>query len=205
MSDLENIKPSYDEWMYWAQVIIDRLTTVAHVYAKPPHSEIFFVEKERQSRLASTTDIMRRLHDLTDEHDFSIPKDEPEERDYEEKLIAMITPLFYEVMTRLPEWSEDMQKLLNSPWARDCAGRLALILFCGPDGRHAEGIGSGMVENGRLPASLAALLDREEAGGERAPRIEKPRFAEKHMRREELANLWSKKNSTFLRSAGRMN
>lgn len=205
MLDNENTKSSYDEWMYWAQVVIDRLTTVSHVYAKPPHSEIFFVEKERQSRLASTTDIMRRLHDLTDEHEFSIPKDAHEEQVYEENLITMISPLFHDIMNRLPEWSEDMQKLLQSPWARDCAGRLASILFCGPDGRLAEGLGSGMVENGRLPASLAALLDREEAGGSRAPRIEKPRFAEKHMRREELANLWSKRNSTFLRSAGRMN
>ncbi len=205
MSDIENAKPSYDEWMYWAQIVIDRLTTVAHVYAKPPHSEIFFVEKERQERLMNTTSIMRRLHDLTDEHEFSIPKDATEEKAYEENLITMISPLFYDVMRRLPEWSEDMQKLLQSPWSRDCAGRLASILFCGPDGRLAEGLGSGMVENGRLPASLAALLDREEAGGNRAPRIEKPRFAEKHMRREELASLWSKKNSSFLRSAGRMN
>jgi len=205
MAGLENIRPSYDEWMYWAQVVIDRLTTVARVYANPPHPEVFIPEKERQAKLAETTDIMRHLHDLTDEHEFSLPHEEVEaKKEAEERLLESVLPVFREILRRLPEWSADMQRLLQSPWSRDCNGKLAHILFCGESDRLAEGIGSGMPENGRLPETLAALVDREMAGGTRAPRLEKPRMAEKSMRRAELAKLWVKHNGAFLRTAGRM-
>lgn len=204
MSGFENIKPSYDEWMYWVQVVVDRLTTVTHIYSNPPHPDVFIAEKERQAKLSQAVASMRALHDLTDSFELNIPKNALDLADREADLIAQLQPAFRDVLAHLPQWSMDMQKLLKSPWQNSCAGRLATILFRGPENREKEGIGSGMVENGRLPEVIAELLDREAAGGERAPRAEKPRLAQGRMRREEVARLWAKQNSSFLRSAGRM-
>lgn len=204
MTGFENIKPSYDEWMYWTQVVVDRLTTITHVYGNPPHPDVFIAEKERQDKLSATVAVMRSLHDLTDAFELSIPKNAVDTGQREAELIAHIQPVFATVLERLPQWSNDMQRLLKSPWMNECAGKLAMILFRGPEGRLKEGIGSGMVEHGRLPAQIEEMLDREAAGGERAPRVEKPRFADPRMRREEVARLWAKHNSAFLRSAGRM-
>lgn len=204
MTGFENIKPSFDEWMYWAQVVVDRLTTVTHVYGNPPHPDVFISEKERQEKLAMTVKVMRQLHDLTDAFELSLPRDEADTAQREAELIARLQPLFRGLLERMPQWSMDMQKLLKSPWMTSCSGKLATILFRGPDGREKEGLGSGMVEHGRLPAQLEDMLDREAAGGERAPRVEKPRHADPRMRREEIARLWAKQNSSFLRSAGRV-
>ncbi|MGE4351901.1 MAG: hypothetical protein AB7E52_06910 [Bdellovibrionales bacterium] len=204
MSGFENIKPSYDEWMYWTQVVVDRLTTISHVYSNPPHPEIFIAEKERQEKLDDTVVVMRRLHELTDAFELDIPKEAADVAEREAALISQLQPAFQAVMERLPQWSNDMQRLLRSPWMNQCEGKLATILFRGQDGRLKEGIGSGMVEHGRLPAQIAEMLDREAAGGDRAPRVEKPRFADARMRREEVARLWAKHNSAFLRTAGRM-
>lgn len=204
MSGFENIKPSYDEWMYWAQVVIDRLTTISHVYSQPPHPDVFIREKERQEKLSMTAEVMRHLHELTDEFDMRLPRDAEEATLMEDALITSLQPVFQDILERLPAWSTDMQRLLKSPWASTCAGRLATILFRGPDGRENEGIGSGMIENGRLPAQLAEMMDREVAGGDRAPRVQKPKHVDVHMRREDLARLWAKQNSAFMRTAGRV-
>lgn len=204
MSGFENIKPSFDEWMYWAQVIVDRLTTVTHIYGNPPHPDVFLAEKERQTKLNDTVAVMRKLHEMTDDYELKIPSSAVDVEQREVALIDALQPVFREVMARLPMWSVDMQRLLKSPWQNSCAGKMATILFRGPEGRLKEGIGSGMVENGRLPEVIAELLDREAAGGDRAPRVEKPRLAQSRMRREDIARLWAKQNSSFLRSAGRM-
>jgi len=204
MSGFENIKPSFDEWMYWVQVIVDRLTTVTHVYANPPHADVFIAEKDRQAKLTDTIDVMRKLHEMTDAYELNLPHNVADMVQREASLIENLVPVFKEVLARLPTWSIDMQKLLKSPWQHSCAGKLATILFRGPEGRLIEGIGSGMVENGRLPEVLAELIDREAAGGDRAPRVEKPRLVKGGMRREEIARLWGKHNSSFLRTAGRM-
>jgi hypothetical protein len=204
MSDLENIRPSYDEWMYWTQVVVDRLTMVTHVYGRPPHPEVFISEKERQTKLSQAVEVMHHLHQMTDEYDLNLSTNSADAKEQEERLISSLQPVFQDVLQNLPMWSMDMQRLLKSPWVDNCVGREARILFCGPEDKINEGIGSGMPENGRLPEVIVDLLDREAAGGDRAPRVEKPRFAEPRMRREELARLWGKKNGSFLRSAGRM-
>lgn len=201
---LDTQKPSYDEWMYWTQVVVDRLTTITHVYGKPPHADVFMAEKDRQTKLSDTVAVLRKLHHATDEHELRLPQDFNEAVAHEEGLIAEIQPLFQDLLARLPGWSEDMQLLLKSPWFDDCAGKLANILFRGPMGNENEGIGSGWPEHGRLPSIIEGLLDREASGEIRAPREEKPRHAEKLMRREELARLWGKRNSAFLRIAGRI-
>ncbi len=199
-----DLKPSYDEWMYWTQVVVDRLTTITHMYAHPPHDDVFMPEKDRQHKLSEALTVYRHLHEQTDLYDMDRPLDGGDAVAREEGLIERIIPLFRTVTELLPLWSEDMQLLLKSSWAKDCVGKLAYNLFCGPDGRENEGIGSGLPENGRLPGVLSLLLDREMAGGERAPRIEKPTQAAARMRREDLARLWVKRNSAFLRSAGRV-
>lgn len=204
MDDAGRQKPSYDEWMYWTQVIVDRLTTVSYVYGNPPHADVFMPDRERQSKLAQAVDVLRHLHEQTDESELHLPRDNPDSFENEAHYITALQPLYVDVLRRLPVWSDDMQKLLKSPWFDNCAGKLANILFRGPDGRETEGIGSGRPENGRLPEMIERLLEREAIGDIRAPRVEKPKFAQKTMHREELAKLWGKKNSAFLRSAGRM-
>jgi len=204
MTGPEGLKPSYDEWMYWTQVIVDRLTTVTYVYGNPPHPDVFMPDRERQTKLSLTVDVLRHLHEQTDLNDLHVPHESTDAGERETRFITALQPLYVDVLRRMPTWSDDMQKLLKSPWYDNCAGKLANILFRGPDGRETEGLGSGYPENGRLPEVIEKLLEREAISDIRAPRIEKPRFTDPNMRREELAKLWVKKNSSFLRSAGRM-
>jgi len=204
MTGEEQMKPSYDEWMYWTQVIVDRLTAITHVYGNPPHPDVFMADRERQGKLSLTVDVLRLLHEQTDEHELHTPQDHPDSAAGETRYITALQPIYVDILRRLPGWSDDMQKLLKSPWFDNCAGKLANVMFRGPDGRETEGIGSGYAENGRLPEMIGQLLEREAMGDVRAPRIERPRTVHQAMKREELARLWGKKNSSFLRSAGRM-
>ncbi|NTU76413.1 MAG: hypothetical protein HGA90_01115 [Alphaproteobacteria bacterium] len=203
MTEPEAQKSSYDEYMFWTQVVIDRLTTVAHVYGKPPFPDVFFPEGERQIKVEQAVDLLRRLHALTDESDFEAARGAMR-AEREESVIETILPLFRDVLRRLPEWSSDMQLLLKSPWYDKCGGKLAGELFRGPEGRLAEGIGSGMTDHGRLPQTLQNLLERESMGDTRAPNEEKPPAGDVNLKREELARLWARHNTSFLRSAGRV-
>src|ERR1700691_3289585 len=156
----EKKKPDFDEWLTWANVVVDRLTTCVHVYSKPPHEDIFMPEKERQQRNGQTVDLLRRIHALIDETD--TPTDSLTELDHHaERVIDGLTLLFRETLAHLPELSIDMQKLLKSPWHSKWSSRLAEELFRGPGGNDLEGIGSGMPEHGRLPAVITNMLERE--------------------------------------------
>lgn len=196
----ELTKPSYEEWMYWSQVIIDRLTTVVHVYNKPPYDDVFMAEGERQLKVSQTVDLLRRLHMQTDEGELKIPRQPGAREQVEERLVAALTPLFRDVLHRLPTWSADMQALLKSPWYENCNGKLASILFCGPEHHESEGLGSGFPQHGRLPETLQNLLERETMGDSR-PSSEQPKTG---LRRDEVARRWGQRNSSFLRSAGRV-
>jgi hypothetical protein len=197
-------KPSYDEWMYWSQVVIDRLTTIVHIYNHPPHPDVFMPGNERQLKVSLTVDLLRRLHTLTDEHDIpDLQPNSPEER-HGEPVIADLQPIFRDVLHRLPTLSTDMQLLLKSPWYDKCASKMAGELFRGPEERLAEGIGSGMPEHGRLPEILRELLEREGTGSTRATIEDRPPWSYQTLKREELARLWGRRNSSFLRSAGRV-
>jgi len=197
-------KPSYDEWMYWSQVIIDRLTTIVHVYNKPPFPDVFMAGNERQFKVSQSVDLLRRLHTLTDENDVPSLQPVTPESHHEDQVITGLQPLFRDVLRRLPAWSGDMQMLLKSPWFDKCTGRTASELFRGPEDRLAEGIGSGMPEHGRLPEIIRGLLEREQMGSVRASIEERPPSSYQTLRREELARLWGRRNSAFLRSAGRV-
>lgn len=195
-------KPSHEEWLAWGHVVIDRLTTGAHVYSKPPHEDVFIPDQERQNKVASTVDLLRRIHALTDEAD--TPTESLAEVAYhDERVIAGLEVLMRETLSRLPELSTDMQKLLKSPWHSHCVGRLADELFRGPGGKEQEGIGSGHPEHGRLPEVLKNLLEREQIGDIRRPREELHRDHEPQ-RSDETQRRWADKNSRFLRSAGRV-
>lgn len=197
-------KPSYDEWMYWSQVVIDRLTAVIHIYNKPPYPDVFMPGNERQFKVSQTVDLLRRLHTLTDENDVRMPQDFTPDQQREEHVIGGIQPIFLDVLRRLPTWSGDMQILLKSPWYDLCVGQTATELFRGPEDRLAEGIGSGMPEHGRLPETLTNLMEREQMGDTRAPVEDRPPASYQTLRRDELARQWARRNSTFLRTAGRV-
>jgi hypothetical protein len=190
--------------MYWTQVVIDRLTTVLQVYKNPPKADVFMPEKEIQSKIAQTADVLRDLHSVTDDSELRATHPSETLLETEERVIDSILPLFRDVLRRLPNWSNDMQKLLKSPWFENCAGRLANDIFCGPDGRLVEGIGSGQPIHGRLPGQLEDMLERESMGDDRAPREALPPKVVRHMGRTELAKRWGQRNSSYLRSAGRM-
>jgi len=195
-------KPSHQEWLDWAQVVIDRLTTCVHVYSKPPHEDVFIADHERQEKNAKTVNLLRRIHALTDEVD--TPTESLAEVAYhDERVIAGLTVLLRDTLDQLPELSTDMQKLLKSSWHSKCAGRLADELFRGPMGNEQEGVGSGFPEHGRLPEVLQNLLEREQTGDSRRPREALVRSSEPR-RHDETQRRWADKNSQFLRSAGRV-
>lgn len=162
-------KPEFEEWLYWAQVVIDRLTTCVHVYSKPPYEDVFVPDSERQTKNGQTLALLRRVHTLIDETD-TPSHSLSEVNDHDEQVIDGLIVLLHETLKRLPGLSTDMQKLLKSPWHSKCTGRLADELFRGPGGHEQEGIGSGHPEHGRLPEALVNLLEREQLGDGRQPR-----------------------------------
>lgn len=203
MVDATDLKPSFQEWMHWAQVVIDRLTTVVHVYNKPPHIDVFLPDSERQLKVGQAVDLLRHLHKLTDETDPGPRLSETEIAARKDGVVRDLVPHLRDFLRRLPTWSSDMQKLLKSPWYDDCNGKLAYNLFCGPE-KESEGIGSGIPENGRLPAALQELFEREQMGDVRAPCENLPDAREPTLKREEFARLWKRRQRSSLGSAGRV-
>ncbi len=160
---METQKPSPKEWLEWAQVIVDRLTTCVHTYSKPPYDDVFIIEKERQTKNETTLNLLRRVYAVADELELA-------NSSQQESLIAQCVPLIREALELLPTLSHDMQKLLKSEWFDKCNGRIASELFRGPMGELLHGIGSGYAEQGRLPEVLASLLERERIGDARTTR-----------------------------------
>lgn len=194
-------KPSFAEWLYWGQVVIDRLTTVVHVYTKPPHEDAFMADQERLFKAAQARDILRRLFAITDEEEISRPRREGAER-YLSLVIADLQPVLREVLRRLPAWSSDMQLLLKSSWKDNYNGKVAHVLFGGPARREAEGIGTGMPENGRLPEVLQTLLEQEVLGELRS--THEATTGDDGQRRSKISRSWGQQNGSFMRSAGRV-
>ena len=193
------IKPACEEWLHWAQVAVDRLTTCVHTYSKPPHMDVFMSDEERQAKNGDTLDLLRRLHRQIEAAESESPARPTAAQD--ETFIQELSLLLHETLRRLPLLSEDMQKLLKSPWFEKCNGRLATELFCGPMGRESEGIGSGQPAHGRLPQQLEALFEREQMGDSRPPRVATESHPHRH---DETHRRWADNNTRFLRSAGRV-
>ena len=166
---LDTQKPSHSEWMEWAQIVLDRLTTCVHVYSKPPYADVFMLEAERQKKNGTALSLLRRIHDMVT--DSETPTESlADVYHHDERAIAGLTVLMRETLDLLPVISADMQKLLKSEWYDRCNGRIASELFRGPMGDLQRGIGSGYAEQGRLPEVLAQLLERERIGDRRHPR-----------------------------------
>lgn len=165
----ETHKPSHHEWLEWAEVVLDRFTTCVHVYSKPPYDDVFMAEKERQEKNHSVISLLHRIHALAD--DSETPTESMTDvANHDEQVIDGLRVLMQHALDMLPGLSNDMQKLLKSEWHSRCNGHLASELFCGPLGDLDRGIGSGHAEQGRLPAVLADLLERERIGDVREPR-----------------------------------
>ncbi len=200
MSGGETKKPSCDDWLRWTQVVVDRLTAVVHTYNSQSPDMGFIPQKERQFKSAQTLELLRKLYSLADSIANIAPG--PAASEEEERLIKSVMFLIPEVLRRLPAISSDMQIILKSPWYSDFPTRAAGDLFFGPEGREAEGIGSGHIEHGRLPEKLNSLLEAEEIGTARSSRGD---MAGSGDRRREVARRWSDRNSSFMRSAGSVN
>lgn len=168
---LDTQKPSHSEWMDWAQVVVDRLTTCVHVYSKPPYDDVMMLDKDRQDKNDVTLNLLRRVHALIDDSETPTESLGDVAR-HDERVIDGLSLLFAETLGLLPTLSADMQKLLKSEWYDKCNGRIASELFRGPMGDLPKGIGSGYAEQGRLPSVLAGLLERERVGDVRVPRKE---------------------------------
>ena len=196
----ETQKPEFDEWLYWAQVVIDRLSICINIYSRPPHEDIFLPERDRQQRNFQTADLLKRLFAVTDGTD--TPSDSLDELNHHaERMIDGLTLVFKETVQLLPLLSRDMQKMLRSPWDSKFPTRLAENLFRGSLSSDREGIGSGLPENGRLPEVLANLLKREETG---AARVLRQDILGKHALQDDLARRWTVLQGSHLRHAGRI-
>jgi len=200
MKSHETHKPEFEEWLYWAQILVDRLGICVNVYSRPPYEDIFMPEKDRQLRNFQTIDLLKRIDALTDETD--TPSDSLTELNHHaERVIDGLAMLFKEALQHLPQLSRDMQRLLKSPWQSKFPSRLAENLFRGSLGNDEEGLGTGLPEHGRLPKVLHSMLQREEKGEARTLRQE---LMGKHSLQDDLARRWTHMNSRSLRSAGRI-
>lgn len=190
-------KPSLGEWMHWAEVVTDHLTNCVHVYKRPPYVDVFMADSERQIKTDQTIRLLRSFHLLLDQ------AETPPDLSTTETIIEQLDALFVDTLDTLPALSSDMQKLLKSPWMSNFPNKIAESLFRGESDKM-EGIGSGQPEHGRLPAALTSLLEREQTGDARKAQeggasSERPsrHDAEGHAR-------WTRQNSSYLRTAGRV-
>ena len=62
-------KPNADEWLAWADVVIERLTECAHVYSQKEAvpAGAFMAEAERQKKTSDTVSLLRRIYILVDQ------------------------------------------------------------------------------------------------------------------------------------------
>jgi hypothetical protein len=195
-------KPGVEEWLHWAEVVLDRLTDCIHVYKKPPYVDVFMSDSERQKKNDIAIQLLHRIHALVDKSE--TPSDSVSDvHHHDEQIIDGIAVLFRETLEQLPMFSADMQKLLKSPWHSKFPNTIAQNLFLGPE-NESQGIGSGHPEHGRLPEALTSMLERELMGDSRCPRKALLRQAEPRRHDVESRERWAQQNSHFLRTAGRV-
>ena len=195
-------KPSIEEWLHWAEVIVARLTDAVHVYKKEPSLDAFMSLADRQHKSDILIKLLHRLHPLIDQSE--MPSDSvADAHKHDEMAIDGLTVTLRDAMNVLPDISADMQYLLKSSWMSHYPNQAAQTVFAG-ENDESEGIGSGMPEHGRLPAALAALFEREQIGDGRHPRAALLRDGEPRRHDMESRQRWVEQNSHFLRTAGRV-
>lgn len=162
-------KPSHRDWAYTMQVVVDRLTQAVHTYKRPPFDDVFMSDREKQDKTLRCVELLRRIHVLVD--DAQTPTDSlADVARHDERIIAGLAVLAGQTLEILPMISQDMQKLMKSPWYDRWTSRVALEMFRGPKADGSEGIGTGHSEHGRLPEVISDLLEREVVGAGREPR-----------------------------------
>ncbi|MGB4100609.1 MAG: hypothetical protein WBK91_01690 [Alphaproteobacteria bacterium] len=194
-------KPSLDIFLRWADILGQRLETVRHIYEDHNSSEA-------ASRVSAL--LIRLQHILAGELErhlavstyAALQQAQSPER-AEELQCQALANAFTLALEQLPDFSKDMQKLLNSPWLDQCNGRLATDLFKGPRNAIDEGIGSGYPRDGRLPKVLEKLLEQDQTGTGRPPRAS-TLSPEEQQKWKDTARRWALRNSATLRRAGRV-
>jgi hypothetical protein len=154
-------KSTYDVWQGWAKALQQQLKLVDSVYAD---------NKEEGAEIVAILERLRLFIDPV------ANASELAQQNYDVKgslaklyLLAlnMLEGVFRDTLRILPQVSEDMQRLLDSPPLGICKGRLASDIFKGPHGTENFGIGRGVSdEAGYIAHALAKLLDELEIGGE---------------------------------------
>ena len=197
-------KPSIEEWLFWANIVIERLTDCAHVYGQKEAlpSGVFMAEAERQKKTEATVAMLRRIYILVDQSETPTASI-AEAHIHDERTINGLAVLFEALLQDMHELSADMQKLLASPWHSKFPNKIAQTLFFGSDD-ESHGIGSGTPEHGRLPAMLTELIEHEQIGDTRLPRQDFLRQGEPRRHDADSRRRWMEQNSKFLRSAGRV-
>jgi hypothetical protein len=161
-------KPSVEEWLHWAEIVVARLTDCVHAYKKLPPIDGYISEAERQQKADAAIKFLHRIHALVDRSE--TPTDSVADvHAHDEQIIQGLVLVFDEVIHALPILSGDMQKLLKSPWMGKYASAQAQTLFHGDD-TEEHGLGSGHPEHGRMPAALVSMLEREQLADHRHPR-----------------------------------
>lgn len=156
-------KSTFDVWQRWAKALRASLRRIAAVYAQ--HEDSKGAEK--------ISTFLERLELFIDpaSHAQELATKGYEVKGSFEKLnllaLKNLRGIFKNALTMLPEFSADMQRLLQSTCYGDCNGRVASDIFKGPHRSEYEGIGSGAADQaGTLPWMLGKLLDDAEVGGE---------------------------------------
>ncbi|MFA5040386.1 MAG: hypothetical protein WC464_01970 [Bdellovibrionales bacterium] len=202
MSELRQIyKPGVEEWVHAAEVLSDRLSECVHVYKH--NVDVFMSEAERQQKTDTTIKVLQRLHTFLDQSEMPAEYVSNTQK-HDEQIISGFEILFREALRMLPWLSNDMQKLLKSPWMKNFPSKVAETMFFGGE-EEMNGIGSGLPEHGRLPAVLSSLLEREQIG-ETRPARQEPLLSEEHPRRHDVEGSvrWAQQNSGYLRTAGKV-
>jgi hypothetical protein len=156
-------KSTFEIWQRWAKVLVRQLDQVGDVYEYHEDTTDAAQVNALSARIKLFIDPLAHAPELA-KLDYDV-------KGSVDKLyllsMTMLQKHFQEALNMLPEISEDMQRLLNSPYQGTCNGRVASDIFKGPHGTTNEGIGSGVPdERGGLPWMIKGLLDEADYGGE---------------------------------------
>jgi hypothetical protein len=156
-------KPStYAVWQKWASALCGQMERIAEIYEA----------HEEGAEAAKLTAYIERLKLFIDPvaHAQELAARNFDVKGNVTKLYVLasvsLEHMFREALDFLPKLSEDMQRILNSPYS-GCNGRTASDVFRGPHGSENHGIGSGYPdERGGLPWKLFNLIEEAQAAGE---------------------------------------
>jgi hypothetical protein len=154
---------TYATWQRWAKVLRRQFERICEIYEVHEEGAEAIKLREYLDRLKLFIDPVAHAQELA-------------QRNYDVKghihklymlSLTSLEALFREAIVYMPQMSEDMQRLLNSPPVGNCNGRTASDVFKGPHGTEYEGIGTGYTdEDNRLPWKLQRLIEQAEMGGD---------------------------------------